>query len=90
MSVKAHELAIKLTSISEAVNQFGPWHPGTRADSKEYWLLQKQNILLSGLLTLSYSSRSGCFLSLLTTSLLGVSMTFRSRFLPKMLWECKY
>ena len=51
MSVKAHELAIKLTSISEAVNQFGPWHQGTRADSKEYWLLQKQNILLSSLLT---------------------------------------
>ena len=51
LSVKAHELATKLTSIQRLLNQFGPRHQGTRtqADSKEYWLLQKQNILLSSL-----------------------------------------
>ena len=43
--VWAHELAIKLTSIRRLLNQFGPRHQGTRADSKEYGLLQKQNIL---------------------------------------------
>ena len=51
LSVKAHELATKLTSIQRLLNQFGPWHQGTQADSKEYWLIQRQNILLSSLLT---------------------------------------
>ena len=56
LSVKAHELATKLTSIQRLLNQFGPWHQGTQADSKEYWLIQRQNILLSSLLTSCFFS----------------------------------
>ena len=51
LSVKAHELAIKLTSISEAVKSVGTSASSYTADSKEYWLLQEQNILPSRVLT---------------------------------------
>ena len=52
LSVKAYKLAIKLTDLFRRLfNQFGPQHQRRWAENKECWLLQKQNVFLSSLLT---------------------------------------
>ena len=55
---------LKLTSISKAVKSVGTSRlgpQGTRADSKEYWLLQEQNILPSSVLMSCFFSGSKYF-----------------------------
>ena len=80
------------------LNQLGPRHQGTRADSKEYWLLQEQNILPSSVLTSCFFSGSKYFPGVsfhclrafdVSPRLLGMSTTLR-RFSPMMFSECKY
>ena len=55
-------LPLSLLLFRRLLKQFEPRRQGTWADSKEYWLLKKQNILLSSLLTSCFFLEVNTFL----------------------------